>query len=149
MAVLTDYSGRTIRLTDERWTHISEHPEMAGMRRALEETLQAPSVVVESLSDPTARLYHRFYTRTVVGEKYLCVVVKFSAEDAFVVMTMVITIACLGLRVCELLGLQWGDIDFEKLTVKVQRSFVEGEIYPTKTEASASELPLDPDLAGR
>jgi integrase len=62
--------------------------------------------------------------------------------------TMVITIACLGLRVCELLGLQWGDIDFEKLTVKVQRSFVEGEIYPTKTEASASELPLDPDLAG-
>ena len=25
--------------------------------------------------------------------------------------TMVITIACLGLRVCELLGLQWGDVD--------------------------------------
>jgi integrase len=62
--------------------------------------------------------------------------------------TMVITIACLGLRACELLGLQWGDIDFENLTVKVQRSFVEGEIYPTKTEASAGELPLDPDLAG-
>ncbi len=61
--------------------------------------------------------------------------------------TMVITIACLGLRVCELFGLQWGDIDFENLTVKVQRSYVEGEIYPTKTEASASELPLDPDLA--
>jgi integrase len=61
--------------------------------------------------------------------------------------TMVITIACLGLRVCELLGLQWGDADFEDLTVKVRRSFVEGEIYPTKTEASASELPLDPDLA--
>ena len=61
--------------------------------------------------------------------------------------TMVITIACLGLRVCELLGLQWGDIDFENLTVKVQRSFVEGAIYPTKTEASSSELPLDQDLA--
>ena len=52
---------------------------------------------------------------------------------------MVITIACLGLRVCELLGLQWGDIDFENLTLKVQRSFVKGEIYPTKTEASAAE----------
>jgi len=62
--------------------------------------------------------------------------------------TMVITTACLGLRACELVGLQWGDIDFENLTVKVQRSFVEGEIYPTKTEASAGELPLDPDLAG-
>jgi integrase len=62
--------------------------------------------------------------------------------------TMVITIGCLGLRVCELFGLQWGDIDFENLTVRVQRSLIEGEIYPTKTEASASELPLDPDLAG-
>jgi integrase len=61
--------------------------------------------------------------------------------------TMVITIACLGLRVCELLGLQWGDIDFENLTVKIQRSVVEGEVNPTKTEASESLLPLDPDLA--
>lgn len=62
--------------------------------------------------------------------------------------TMVVTIACLGLRACELFGLQWGDLDFENLTVKVQRSFVEGAIYPTKTEASTSELPLDTDLAG-
>lgn len=85
MAVLTDYSGRNIRLTDERWAHISEHPEMAGMRQALEETLLAPSVVVESLSDPAARLYHRFYVGTLVGAKYLCVVVKFSGDDAFVV----------------------------------------------------------------
>ena len=60
---------------------------------------------------------------------------------------MVITIACLGLRVSELVGLQWGDIDFESLTVKIQRSFVEGSVYPTKTEASESTLPLDPDLA--
>jgi hypothetical protein len=58
---------------------------MAGMRQALEETLQAPTVVVESLSDPAARLYHRFYVRTMVGEKYLCVVVKFLFQDAFVV----------------------------------------------------------------
>lgn len=61
--------------------------------------------------------------------------------------TMVIGIACLGLRVCELLGLQWGDIDFEKLTVKIQRSVVEGEVNQTKTEVSESALPLDPDLA--
>ena len=61
--------------------------------------------------------------------------------------TMVVTIACLGLRVCELLSLQWGDIDFDALTVKIQRSCVEGEVNPTKTEASESTLPLDPDLA--
>lgn len=60
---------------------------------------------------------------------------------------MVITIACLGLRVCELIGLQWGDIDFAGLTVRIQRSVVEGEVNPTKTEASESALPLDPGLA--
>jgi len=31
--------------------------------------------------------------------------------------------------------------------VKIQRDFVEGDIYPTKTEASEALLPLDPDLA--
>jgi integrase len=60
---------------------------------------------------------------------------------------MVITIACLGLRVSELVGLRWGDIDFENLTLKIQRSFVRGVIYPTKTEASEGILPLDADLA--
>jgi hypothetical protein len=29
--------------------------------------------------------------------------------------------------------LQWGKIDFEQLTIRIQRSFVEGEIYPRKT----------------
>ncbi|MGH9447052.1 MAG: tyrosine-type recombinase/integrase [Terriglobia bacterium] len=61
--------------------------------------------------------------------------------------TMVVTIACLGLRVCELMGLQWGDIDFENLAVRVQRSFVEGHIYATRNETSTADLPLDPDLA--
>ena len=60
---------------------------------------------------------------------------------------MVITIACLGLRVSELVGLRWGDIDFENLTLKIQRSFVRGVIYSTKTEASEGILPLDADLA--
>jgi integrase len=60
---------------------------------------------------------------------------------------MVITVACLGLRVCEMLGLQWGDIDLENLTVKIQRSVAEGEVNETKTEASEGTLPLDPDLA--
>lgn len=48
---------------------------MAPMRQRLEETLAAPESVVESLSDPAARLYYRYYLRTMVGGKYLCVVV--------------------------------------------------------------------------
>ena len=85
MVILTDYEGRSIRLTDERWRHIEEHPEMVGLRGAVAETLRKPEAVVQSRSDPSARLYYRFYHRTMVGGKYLCVVVKVRREDAFVV----------------------------------------------------------------
>ncbi len=61
--------------------------------------------------------------------------------------TMLITVACLGLRACELADLQWGDLDFENLTVKIQRSAMQGKVYLTKTEASESILPLHPMLA--
>jgi hypothetical protein len=85
MAALSDFEGRSIRLTEERWAHISEHPEMAGMEAALEQTLAAPEVIVQSSGDPEARLYYRFFSATRLGGKYLCVVVKVRGEDAFVV----------------------------------------------------------------
>jgi hypothetical protein len=85
MVILTDYQGLSIRLTDERWHHIEEHPEMAGLREGVAETLREPEVVIQSASDPVVRLYYRFYHRTMVGGKHLCVVVKVRQEDAFVV----------------------------------------------------------------
>lgn len=84
MSILDDYAGRQIRLTDERLRHILEHPEMAGMLDAISETLGQPETVTKSLTDPEARLYYRHYKDTMVGEKYLCVVVKqASIDDAF------------------------------------------------------------------
>ena len=59
----------------------------------------------------------------------------------------VITSASLGLRVSELVALQWGDVDFQGFTIKIVRSFVRGEINATKTEASEGTLPLDDQLA--
>lgn len=82
--ILTDYEGRAVRLTDERLAHILEHPEMVGLEARIEETLASPERVVESLSDPDARLYYRFYVGTLVGDKHLCVVVKLAQNDAFV-----------------------------------------------------------------
>ena len=84
MKVLRDYEGRTIRLTDERLAHILEHPEMQGMEDRIGETLLRPERVLESLSDPQARLYYRLYVATRVGDKHLCVVVKLADNDAFV-----------------------------------------------------------------
>jgi hypothetical protein len=84
MKLLHDFQGLAIRLTDERRAHILEHPEMVSMEAAIEETLLRPERVVQSFSDPQARLYYRFYFGTMVGGKYLCVVVKALDADAFI-----------------------------------------------------------------
>ena len=84
MKVLEDYRGRKIRLTDERLNHIREHPEIVGMLNEISRTLADPQEVVQSLGDPEAHLYYRFYFGTRVGDKYFCVVVKVMGEDAFV-----------------------------------------------------------------
>lgn len=56
MKTLVDFQGRPVRLTDERRQHILEHPEMAGMERALEETLRDPHLAIRSRTDETADL---------------------------------------------------------------------------------------------
>jgi hypothetical protein len=84
MKLLRDFEGLEIRLSDERLGHILEHPEMVGMETAIEATLRQPIAVIQSLSDPEAHLYYRYYVGTMVGDKFLCVVVKVAEDDAFV-----------------------------------------------------------------
>jgi len=72
---------------------------------------------------------------------------KLLSELAEPYRTMVLVAGCLGLRISEILGLRWADIDWENLILLVQRSVVDGKVYDTKTEASQTLLPLDPDLA--
>jgi integrase len=55
--------------------------------------------------------------------------------------------ACLGLRVSEILGLQWSDIDWEKQTVSIRRSAYRGAIDDAKNNSSKAKLPLHPTLA--
>lgn len=62
--------------------------------------------------------------------------------------TMVLIAACLGLRASEIIGLQWGDFNWEDGTLLVRRSVVQGRVGDTKTEASRLPLPVDPSLAG-
>jgi len=61
--------------------------------------------------------------------------------------TMVLVAACLGLRVSEILGLQWGDIHWERLEIRIQRAVVLATVGKVKTPKSKSIMPLDPDLA--
>jgi integrase len=50
--------------------------------------------------------------------------------------------AVTGLRVSEILGLQWQDVDFERAILHVRRSCVDGVIGECKTESSRRPLPL-------
>jgi hypothetical protein len=47
--------------------------------------LIAPQLVRRSRSDEAVRLFYEFYAQTIVGGKWLCVVVKYTENDAFVV----------------------------------------------------------------
>lgn len=61
--------------------------------------------------------------------------------------TMVLIAASLGLRASEIMGLQWGDFDWEDHTVLIRRGVVNGRVGDTKTEASRKALPVDSTLA--
>ena len=85
MKTVTDCFGNKVRLTDERLAHILEHPEMAGMASEIERVLRQPQFVRRSRVDASVRLFYEFYAQTVVGGKWLCVVVKYAPQTAFVI----------------------------------------------------------------
>ena len=85
MKTLRDCFGRQVRLTDERLAHILDHPEMKEMGAEMERMLLQPQFVRRSRSDRAVRLFYEFYAQTIVGGKWLCVVVKYAENDAFVV----------------------------------------------------------------
>jgi integrase len=60
---------------------------------------------------------------------------------------MVVVAQCTGLRAEEVLALEWPDIEFENLHMKVVRAVVHGRVKMVKTEYSEDELPLDVDFA--
>jgi len=60
--------------------------------------------------------------------------------------TMCIVAACLGLRISEVLGLHWSDLDWGKKQVQIRRSWVYGIVGEPKTQNSKKPMPLDPLL---
>jgi integrase len=61
--------------------------------------------------------------------------------------TLALLDAATGLRVSELLALQWEDIDFENLEIKVTESIWHQVLGVCKTEASAKPVPMDQYMA--
>lgn len=61
--------------------------------------------------------------------------------------TMCIVAMCLGLRVSEILGLRWREIDWDGLRLAVRRAYVYGKQGDVKTQASHRWMPRDRSLA--
>ena len=57
--------------------------------------------------------------------------------------TMCVVAGCLGLRISEVLGLQWRDFDWEKRQLQIRRSWVNGRADEPKTQNSRRPVPVD------
>jgi len=61
--------------------------------------------------------------------------------------TMCIVAMCLGLRVSEVLGLKWTDIDWGGMRIAIRQAYVYGRQGDVKTRTSQKWMPLDRSLA--
>jgi len=62
--------------------------------------------------------------------------------------TLVLTDAATALRVSEILGLVWADLDFDSQVIEVKRAYVWGAFKAPKSKASQAPVPMHPILAG-
>jgi hypothetical protein len=86
MKWFNDIHGRQVRLTIERREHITvDHPEMFEQIDRIEDTLLNPDKIIRSKMEPQVELFYRYYGTTPVTEKYLCVIVKVSVSDLFII----------------------------------------------------------------
>gem|GEM_PF-2216800 len=68
---------------------------------------------------------------------------KVIRADLSEVLNMLVLVgAAFGLRISELLALQWGDLDIANKTIFIRRKFTRGRIGKTKTPASCAMLPV-------
>jgi len=67
-----------------------------------------------------------------------------STDDRYRV--LLLAAALTGLRQGELLGLQWGDVDWQARKVYVRRSWSGGRMYDPKTKASRRRVPIPDEL---
>ena len=73
-------NGVSIRLTDERWTHITEeHGELAGIRLEIMETIANPTEIFAGNRGELLAV------QEVEPGKYLVVVYRESQQDGFII----------------------------------------------------------------
>lgn len=80
---IVDKTGRRIRLTGERWSHIQEeHPRVSNIEE-IRDTLANPLKVTSSKYSPDSVCYYYRFNKDL--KRYLMVAVKYLNGEGFVV----------------------------------------------------------------
>lgn len=84
MIVAYSKNAAPIRITQERWEHITRrHPEMQNQKEKVIETISDPNIILAG--DFGELLAVRFYPKTPMTEKHLVVAYKeLSGQDGFI-----------------------------------------------------------------
>lgn len=110
-----------------------------AMRRGFLEIARNPMELVRILG-ATKRKRRRVLTMAEFAK-----VLAGIPEEPF--RTMVLLAQCLGLRSCEVVGLQWHDVDWMNHAIHIRRNVVNGRVGDVKTDRSEATVPLDPAVA--
>lgn len=83
---IVDKTGRKIRLTKERWTHItspqSQHPYMIDYLEEIKNTIIKPTLIIPHKFDETKRNYYRYLKNKKL---YLLVSVKYLNGEGYII----------------------------------------------------------------
>jgi hypothetical protein len=77
--------GKAIKLDEDRWKHVLDHPEMKEQLHHMREALVDPDEIRESMHTPSIWMFYKLYPHSPVSEKYLLVIVKVSDGEGFIV----------------------------------------------------------------
>jgi hypothetical protein len=78
---IIDKTGRKIRLTKERWNHITKHSYMTNYLEDIKKALENPTTIMDQKFDKTMKNYYFHYK---LKNRYLLVGVKYLNGEGFV-----------------------------------------------------------------
>lgn len=77
-----DITGRKIHLSQERWAHILQHPEMANKLEQIKYALQKPDKIDTFEIDPKVHFYYKYSKEE---KQYLFISAKYLNGEGFVI----------------------------------------------------------------
>jgi len=77
--------GKAVKLDEDRWKHVLEHPEMKDQLHRMKEALVDPDEIRESVHAPSIWMFYKLYPHSPVSEKYMLVIVEVSDGEGFIV----------------------------------------------------------------